>query len=298
MQVFFCEQCGARTNDVELEKGHGVRLGDDVWCMRCVKHAPAEASASNGDDSAAGSTPERKRAGRRSRSGKHAPTPDPAKAAQQKNAMIAVGVGLAALAGMWFLLTGSPSDLSHDAPSPPAPKKTTKKKKPSATPKAGPNQAVKPKPVPSKKTALQDISVTVVSPTPNATHVVGSDLSFALILYGQVDRVEYSKGETMLGVAKVPPYGFTWRDCPLGLHTIKVTAYDHAGRHAEPVYVKVLIDKSLFSKNVQVLWEEKWYDAKVLKEEKGRWYVHYLEDDDTWDEWVTKERIRIKPEGK
>ena len=98
MQVFFCEHCGARTNDVELEKGQGVRLGDDVWCMRCVKHAPAEAkpfdaTASNGDDSPAGSTPERKR-----RAG-YAPTPDPAQAAQQKNALIAVGVGLAALAG-------------------------------------------------------------------------------------------------------------------------------------------------------------------------------------------------------
>ena len=46
-----------------------------------------------------------------------------------------------------------------------------------------------------------------------------------------------------------------------------------------------------------VKWHGDWYDAKVLKTEKDRWYIHYVDDDDTWDEWVGKDRIRLKKIG-
>lgn len=32
----------------------------------------------------------------------------------------------------------------------------------------------------------------------------------------------------------------------------------------------------------------------MLKKKKGSWYIHYVDDDDSWDEWVGKDRIRFK----
>lgn len=43
----------------------------------------------------------------------------------------------------------------------------------------------------------------------------------------------------------------------------------------------------------KVEWEGHWYDAKVLQAEKDRWLIHYIDDDESWDEWVGKERIRF-----
>jgi hypothetical protein len=43
-----------------------------------------------------------------------------------------------------------------------------------------------------------------------------------------------------------------------------------------------------------VEWRGRWYDAKVLQAEKDRWFIHYVDDDDSWDEWVGKDRIRFK----
>jgi beta-lactamase regulating signal transducer with metallopeptidase domain len=44
----------------------------------------------------------------------------------------------------------------------------------------------------------------------------------------------------------------------------------------------------------KVEWEGDWYDAKVLKKEGNSWYVHYIDDDDSYDEWVGKDRIRFE----
>ncbi len=43
----------------------------------------------------------------------------------------------------------------------------------------------------------------------------------------------------------------------------------------------------------KVQWRGRWYDAKVLRAEEGRWFIHYIDDDDSWDEWVGKDRIRF-----
>ena len=43
-----------------------------------------------------------------------------------------------------------------------------------------------------------------------------------------------------------------------------------------------------------VEWHGAWYDAKVLKKKPGYWYIHYVDDDDSWDEWVGPNRIRLK----
>ena len=44
----------------------------------------------------------------------------------------------------------------------------------------------------------------------------------------------------------------------------------------------------------KVEWRGAWYDAKVLKKKPGYWYIHYVDDDDSWDEWVGPDRIRFK----
>jgi hypothetical protein len=43
-----------------------------------------------------------------------------------------------------------------------------------------------------------------------------------------------------------------------------------------------------------VEWEGTWYDAKVLKTEKDRWHIHYVGYENSWDEWVGKDRIKFK----
>jgi hypothetical protein len=43
----------------------------------------------------------------------------------------------------------------------------------------------------------------------------------------------------------------------------------------------------------QVLWGSTWFDAKILKKENDRWFIHYVGWGNNWDEWVGKERIRF-----
>lgn len=42
----------------------------------------------------------------------------------------------------------------------------------------------------------------------------------------------------------------------------------------------------------QVEWNGQWYPAKVLREENGRFFIHYEGYGDNWDEWVPVERLR------
>jgi hypothetical protein len=44
---------------------------------------------------------------------------------------------------------------------------------------------------------------------------------------------------------------------------------------------------------VQVEWEKEWWPAVVLKSEGGRYQVHYVGYAESWDEWVTAERVRF-----
>jgi len=44
--------------------------------------------------------------------------------------------------------------------------------------------------------------------------------------------------------------------------------------------------------NVEVNWHGKWYAAKILEAKDGRHLVHYAGYDESWDEWVSNNRIR------
>lgn len=43
---------------------------------------------------------------------------------------------------------------------------------------------------------------------------------------------------------------------------------------------------------VEVMWKGDFYKAKILKAENGRFFIHYIEDDDSWNEWVDLSRMR------
>lgn len=43
---------------------------------------------------------------------------------------------------------------------------------------------------------------------------------------------------------------------------------------------------------VQVEWQGSWYRARILRVDRGRYRVHYEGWADSWDEWVTPDRIR------
>ena len=43
-----------------------------------------------------------------------------------------------------------------------------------------------------------------------------------------------------------------------------------------------------------VEWRGAWYDAKVLRKKSGYWHIRYVDDDDSWNEWVGPDRIRLK----
>lgn len=53
---------------------------------------------------------------------------------------------------------------------------------------------------------------------------------------------------------------------------------------------------------VEVIWNRKWYPAKVLSVELGVHLIHYVGYDEGWDEWVGAKRIRragnsLRPQG-
>jgi len=43
-----------------------------------------------------------------------------------------------------------------------------------------------------------------------------------------------------------------------------------------------------------VEWRGAWYDAKVISKKPGYWYIRYVDDDESWNEWVGPDRIRFK----
>jgi hypothetical protein len=71
----------------------------------------------------------------------------------------------------------------------------------------------------------------------------------------------------------------------------RVVYAGHPGRGAEWLLSDQIVDDPKSVAEVQ--WQGQWYPATVLKTEGGRYSIHYLGYDDSWDEWVTRERIRF-----
>ena len=48
---------------------------------------------------------------------------------------------------------------------------------------------------------------------------------------------------------------------------------------------------------VEVLWEERWYRARILRVERGLHRIHYVGWPEIWDEWVGTQRLRSPSVG-
>src|SRR5262249_38172277 len=55
-----------------------------------------------------------------------------------------------------------------------------------------------------------------------------------------------------------------------------------------------IVDNLAAKQRVEVNWKGHWYPAVILKEKDGKYHIHYLDYDESWDEWVCKNRIRFK----
>jgi hypothetical protein len=68
-------------------------------------------------------------------------------------------------------------------------------------------------------------------------------------------------------------------------------SYAKAGRYDEALAVHERI-RCLEARRVEVEWGGTWWPAEVLKTEAGRSYIRYVGWDDSWNEWVTRDRVR------
>jgi hypothetical protein len=127
----------------------------------------------------------------------------------------------------------------------------------------------------------KDISVTLLSPTPQAQPVAGEDLLFTVELSGPVERVEYRNGSAVLGNVTLSPFDFTWRKLPQGLHEVTVTAYDNQGRRGEPVRIKVMTGSVLVRRG----WIWKYLDTG--KDQGTAWRAPDF-DDSSWKQGPAK----------
>lgn len=61
-------------------------------------------------------------------------------------------------------------------------------------------------------------------------------------------------------------------------------------------YDRVVLDKSpeLKFEKADVLWEGNWYPAVILLKNNGKYFVHYIDYNYTWDEWVASKRIKAE----
>ena len=70
-----------------------------------------------------------------------------------------------------------------------------------------------------------------------------------------------------------------------------VEFFDYSDKYTEEFAANELT-ASIDAPDCEVKWEDKWYVAKVLKTENDKYHVHYIGYKKSWDEWVSKERIR------
>jgi hypothetical protein len=75
--------------------------------------------------------------------------------------------------------------------------------------------------------------------------------------------------------------------------TESFAAKDLAVSTREPGKTVARLDAGM-KPDCEVESQGQWWEAKVMKKEKDRWYIHYVGWGKEWDEWVTKERIRFK----
>jgi hypothetical protein len=75
-------------------------------------------------------------------------------------------------------------------------------------------------------------------------------------------------------------------------------SYTKAGKYDEALAIQAMLRGPQPTQCVQVpqcvevLWGGNWWPAEILRCEGGRTYIHYTGWADSWNEWVTVDRIR------
>jgi hypothetical protein len=113
---------------------------------------------------------------------------------------------------------------------------------------------------------------------------------------GSGARTFVNDGRAIIGIAGMPSKDRNGPAFCLCLVTTKAEALADADG---PFYKTSRINKAKpieanqfrVGQAVSVEWGGRWWDARVLKAEIGRYYVTYLGYDSGWDEWVGPARI-------
>jgi uncharacterized delta-60 repeat protein len=93
-------------------------------------------------------------------------------------------------------------------------------------------------------------TVSITTPANNATYLAPAahiKLSAAATdKDGTISKVEFYNGKTLLHTETVIPYGFVWRNVPLGNYTLTAKAYDNSGlvTTSAPVHISVVPNKA------------------------------------------------------
>lgn len=90
----------------------------------------------------------------------------------------------------------------------------------------------------------QPPSVTLTSPSNGATFTAPATISLAATASdpeGQLARVEFYNGSTLIGTTSTPPYAATWSNVVAGTYALKAVAYDTAGASASSAVATVTV---------------------------------------------------------
>ncbi len=82
---------------------------------------------------------------------------------------------------------------------------------------------------------------------------------------GQLTRVEFYTGTTLLGTDTTPPYTFSWTGVPAGTHSLTAVAYDSAGASATTAAVTVTVNNALSAPRLIVFGASADHQANVTR---------------------------------
>ncbi|MEM1136939.1 MAG: Ig-like domain-containing protein [Bacteroidota bacterium] len=90
-------------------------------------------------------------------------------------------------------------------------------------------------------------SVTITAPISGNVLDAGKDVEFTVEVLdadGDITKVEYYKGEEVIGISSISPFSFTWQNAPIGLHELTAHVYDAAGHKStsEKVTISIAIN--------------------------------------------------------
>ncbi len=108
-----------------------------------------------------------------------------------------------------------------------------------------PSPTPTPTPTPTPNPGAPQVALTV--PTDGSTFVAGDNINMAATASdpnGFVTKVEFYKGNTLLGVDTSNPYSFVWTNVPKGNYDLSAKAYDNGGLSTTSAVISVTVTNS------------------------------------------------------